>query len=501
MITVHCLQKRLLLILTLLLLGVGLPVQAQTFNSGSTGADGAFAPTASQSVQVPNSGVFNYTTVTIPANVTITYIKNARNTPVTLLASGNATIAGVINVSGGNGSTAPNGAGIGGAGGFNGGGGGGVNAFGSVTYYGLPGDGPGGGYGGQGSPDGSGTVIGGGGGGGFSAPGLAGAHHYYDGSTATDGPGGPVYGATSLLQLIGGSGGGGAGSVLNQIAGGGGGGGGAILIASSGTVSFSGNSAIYAYGGFGGELDLPNYAQAGGGGGAGGAIRLIATTLTGSPVINVGGGQSGNYYNRKNGSGGSGFARFEAYNFSVFTPSVTGPYLSNLAPTSAVLSPPPSLLITSVGGVAAPSVPKGDFNAPPDITLPSGAANPVTATIAAANVPVGTVISVEVTPQTGTKVFVSSTPLAGSATASHATASVTLPASMMSVLIAAVTLDLPTSQTSSLPPLIINGERVKRIELAAAFGGPSRTTYITESGRRYAREQLLGTIPVKVTKK
>lgn len=490
--------------LVLLFLGAILPAHAQTFNSGSTGADGAFAPTSSQAVQVPAGGVFNYTTVTIPANVTITYTKNARNTPVTILAAGNVTIGGTISLSGGNGSTAPNGAGSGGPGGFDGGGGGGVNAFGAVTYYGLPGDGPGGGGGGQGSPDGSGTVLGGGGGGGFSAPGFTGAHQGQNGSTASDGTGGPIYGATSLLQLIGGSGGGGGGSVGNQIAGGGGGGGGAILIASSGTIAFSSASAIYANGGIGGAINIGNLTILNGGGGAGGTVRLVATTLTGSPVINVSGGRSGiDYYiyPQLSGRGGNGFARFEAYNFSVFQPNVIGPFLSNQAPTSAMLSPPPSLLITSVGGVTPPAVPKGDFNSPPDITLPIGTASPTSVTIKAANIPVGTVVSVELTPQTGAKIFLSSTPLAGSATASSASASVTLPASMMSVLIASVTIDLTGTSMGNLPPLIINGEKVMRLQVATAFGGASQITYITESGRRITREQLLGALPRRAAKK
>ena len=395
-------QRMLLLLLTLLLFGAAHPTQAQTFISGSTGADGAFAPTGNLTVQVPAGGVFNYTTVSIPANVTITYTKNARNTPITMLASGNVTINGAINISGGNGSAVSNGAGLGGVGGFDGGGGGGVNAFGTVTYYGSPGDGPGGGGGGQASADGSGTILGGGGGGGFSAPGFAGAHHGYDGSTATDGAGGPFYGATSLLQLIGGSGGGGGGSVNTLIAGGGGGGGGAIVIASSGAISFGNSSAIYAVGGIGGNYGNINaysgyYTEINGGGGAGGAIRLVATTLSGSPTISVSGGRSGiDYYayGQLSGRGGNGFARFEAYTFSTFQPNVTGPFLSNLPPTSAMLSPAPTLTITSVGGIPAPAIPKGDFNSPPDITLPSSATNPVAATIAAANIPVGTVITV-----------------------------------------------------------------------------------------------------------
>src|SRR5215831_17096880 len=85
---------------------VSLPGAAQNnFNSGSTGADGAFAPTASQSIVVPASGVFNYTTVTIPSNVTITYLPNAANTPITILASGDVQINGSISVNGQNGSS------------------------------------------------------------------------------------------------------------------------------------------------------------------------------------------------------------------------------------------------------------------------------------------------------------------------------------------------------------------------------------------------------------
>ena len=82
----------------------GVMVLAQnTFNSGSTGADGAFAPTANQEVQIPESGVFNFTTVNIPGGVKITFKRNSKNTPVTILASGNVSILGTIDVSGGNG--------------------------------------------------------------------------------------------------------------------------------------------------------------------------------------------------------------------------------------------------------------------------------------------------------------------------------------------------------------------------------------------------------------
>src|ERR1051326_9393179 len=64
-------------------------MQAQNnCSSGSTGADGAFAPTTTQSIVVPDSGVFNFTTVNIPTGITITFTRNATNKPLTILATG-----------------------------------------------------------------------------------------------------------------------------------------------------------------------------------------------------------------------------------------------------------------------------------------------------------------------------------------------------------------------------------------------------------------------------
>ena len=78
------------------------PVHAQ-FSSGSSGSDGPLAPTANTVLQIPTNGIFNFTTINIPAGVTVTFTKNASNTPVTLLATGDVTIAGTIDVSGANG--------------------------------------------------------------------------------------------------------------------------------------------------------------------------------------------------------------------------------------------------------------------------------------------------------------------------------------------------------------------------------------------------------------
>ena len=107
---------------------------AQTFSSGSTGTDGAYAPSCAPTPctvtePLPLSGVFNYTTVTIPAGVTVRYTRNAANTPVTMLATGDVTVAGTINLNGDSGATTGasstfNLGGSGGPGGFDGGNGG-----------------------------------------------------------------------------------------------------------------------------------------------------------------------------------------------------------------------------------------------------------------------------------------------------------------------------------------------------------------------------------------
>src|SRR5687768_2961647 len=97
----------ILSLLAAISLGAALPAAyAQVFVSGSTGADGAFnascTPTpCTVSVQLPPSVVFHYTTVNIPSGVTVTYARNQANTPVTILATGNVTIAGSIDVGGG----------------------------------------------------------------------------------------------------------------------------------------------------------------------------------------------------------------------------------------------------------------------------------------------------------------------------------------------------------------------------------------------------------------
>jgi hypothetical protein len=155
-------------------------VQAQTFSSGSTGADGpATCSNANVNWQVPDSGIFNFTTVSI-TSCTVTFTPNQRNTPVVILAQGDVVITG---------STIR------------------VNASGQIP-------GPGGFYGGATNQAGFGP--------GGGAPGQP----------------GQWVGPLSLVPPIGGSGAGGRISINGQ----GGGGGGAIVIASSTSIQCDGGS-------------------------------------------------------------------------------------------------------------------------------------------------------------------------------------------------------------------------------------------------------------------
>lgn len=317
---------QLLAITTFLLVFTGM-AQSDPFVSGSTGADGAFNPTATTEVQLPVNGIFNFTTVNIPAGVTVTFKKNAMNTPVYILATGDVTIAGTLKVDGAN-SLVDGTVGKGGPGGFDGGK--------SVSGTGQPGKGlgPGGG-----SP--ASSTCSAGGGGGFGSAGGT--------NTGTNcGAGGPVYGNPEAQPLIGGSGGGGG---YNCTFCGGGGSGGAILIASSGTVTISGS--LTANGGSGYHSN--------GGGGSGGSIRVIANTISGNGTIDAKGGNQA--YNNK---GGSGRIRLETYTAN----RTAGPVYVYAIPGSVFLTNAPSLSITSVGGVTVPATPTGSLSQP-DIWLPT----------------------------------------------------------------------------------------------------------------------------------
>lgn len=266
-------------------------VSAQTFSSGSTGADGALdlatmACTSYCEVQLPPSGVLNYSTINVPSGKILVFKKNLHNTPVVLLAQGAVTIAGSIFA------MSP-------------------RAWGANVPEREPG--PGGFYGGsQGQP-------------GFG-PGGGGAVVH-----------GVWVGPLSLVPLVGGSGGTGCPQPACPNGNGeGSGGGGAIAIASSASIAVTGQ--ILAY----------SLTPSGGGMGSGGAIRLVANSITASGNFNA--GQNGGL-----GPGSGVVRLEAPAGALTYTgASVPAAVLSTINP-AIFSSAPASLSITSVGGYAVPA--------------------------------------------------------------------------------------------------------------------------------------------------
>lgn len=469
------------LVAALIVIGIASPALA--FDSGSTGADGAFNPTVNTELQLPPSGIFNFTSVNIPTGVAVTFKKNTTNTPVVILASGNVTIAGTVNVSAtssgtpagaaGDGNLGDDGIpGKGGPGGYDGGGGG-------KTPNGRAGNGlgPGGGTGGYVD-----TCHHGGAGGGFGGGGNNG------GGCISTPLGGPAYGTSILLPLVGGSGGGGGAGGGSMGGAGGGGGGGAIVVASSGTVNIAGS--IFANGSNGGAVSGVTVGATGGGG-SGGAIRIVATTISGNGTLSAGGGSAGSFSNqsghnyRDAGSGASGRIRLEAENITRTTAS--SPAHSFGSPGPVFVAGLPTLRITSVAGVAAPAQPTGNA----DITLPATTANPVTVEFATTGVPVGNTVRLTVTPIAGIATSAVSPALTGTTDNATASVQVALPGGP-SVLQATTTYTIVAALGDALGNQFAKGERVEKIEVSASTQGPSTVTLITVSGKRYP---MVGPLP------
>lgn len=466
------------------------PAAVWPFSSGSSGADGALAPTVNTEVVLPPSGVLNYTSINIPTGVTVTFRKNAANTPVVLLVAGDATIAGTLNLSGkasaavgagGTGNVGDDGVpGEGGPGGFSGGRGGGTGS-GPAATSGGGGLGPGGGTPGYGATNdtyawcwGNYAVLGGTGAG-FAGNGGA------NGLCASGPlPAGAAYGSSALLPLIGGSGGGGGGGGTSFAGSGGGGGGGALLLAASGTVNITG--AVIANGGSSGGSPSAG-GGATGGGGSGGAIRIVATTIAGNGSITAAGAgaaEAGSlgYYSWSNGGGGAhGRIRLEAENYTRTAAST--PAHSFAAPGPLFIAGSPTLAISSVGGVTVPAVPTGVA----DVSLPATTTNPVNVVFTTTGVPVGNTVTVKVTPAFGAVSSALSTALTGSTASATANAEVTLPTGP-STLQATVTYTIVASLGDVLSRYAMN-ERVEKISLSAEPGRASKATLITVSGRRF----------------
>lgn len=397
--------KFLIAVLFALLCASGLG--AQTFNSGSNGSDGALDLTAQSGTIVFNpasftppldpdgDSIYHFTTITIPSGLTLRFPAETLGVkPIIWLASGEVRIEGILDLDGGPGHSVagPRIPPSAGAGGYQGGLGG------TDTEAVQPGRGPGG------------------------APQAGGGAGYSSLGGGPSGAGGPVYGNPFLIPLVGGSGGAGgsfAPSVPgNRFGAGGGSGGGAILIASSSSMNIHGGT-IRANGGVGTCNSGEGTAPQSSGGGSGGAIRLMAVNISGSTTILANGGTSCN----GGGVGSKGRIRLEAFNLSLtgaISPSpATAPPGLVFPPASA-----PVIRIVSIGGTAVPASPTGSF-VMPDVTLDN--ATTVTIQLEGSKVPVGTIVKVTLTPETGPIQTVDSTPLAGTFESSIATATVTLP--------------------------------------------------------------------------
>ncbi len=276
--------------------------------NGGTGIDGAFAPAGPMFFSTTTKNLFNYTSINIPAGVTIRY--TGANVLI-LRCQGAVTIDGTIDASGSAGGTSTNNTaggagGVGGPGAYNGGAGGT-----GATGGGTVGAGPGGGV-----PGTDGGVVGGpftdpvggGGGGGNGTVGQSGGAPNSGLTSNASGAGGPT-----VTPCRGGSGGGGGGNdvddpsnlALNDGGGGGGGGGGFIVIAADGPITI--NGFVFAKGGAGGTSAGNG---GGGGGGAGGLIQLLAPSVTigatGSVAATGGAGGGATMFNCGCSPGGAG---------------------------------------------------------------------------------------------------------------------------------------------------------------------------------------------------
>ena len=399
-------------VLTVLSLLITAPALAQA--TGSTGADGPLdfpnATPGSTVIFDPSKfnpplnpvgdNIFNFTTIHIPSGVTVRLSGRILKGPVYWLATGDVRIDGVIDLNGEGGAPitfnlASRQRAMPGAGGYSGGMGGKCNQDATVFQpLALAGDGPSGG-----------------------AAGLC------QQNTTEFGTGGGFSGNSSLIPLVGGSGGGGwtntgvPSQPLDSFpyGGGGGAGGGAILIASPTTIFLNGGIAANGGG------TVVSFPTAGAGPGAGGAIRLIAPTIQGGGFLQAQG--AGNCCG---GSGSPpGLVRLDTF-FDLTNHNFPGtPF--QIGSTMAVFPPtirPPSIVVTAVNGISLPQPPTAGPQ-PPDVAIDTTA--PVTVSIQASFIPLGTVLTLHVSSDNNTEQVVQTTPLQGTFESSTATATVTFP--------------------------------------------------------------------------
>ncbi|MBI1291094.1 hypothetical protein GC173_07600 [bacterium] len=400
---------------------------AAPFTSGSTGVDGpldfpvgdgsprtvVFDPATNvPPVDVDGDGVYHFTTVTIPQNVTVRLRADKCGfKPLFWLASGAVNIAGTLDLSGEDPTEFP---------------------AGTITYPTIPG--PGGFPGGVASvsPETLGSPGFGPGGGIFQG---------YEGSHATGGAftffNPTVYGTEFLVPLIGGSGGAGGpypqGTFTTVFTGGAGGG--AILIASDLSIVVSGT--VNAQGGISpGRAGEPNGGDGQGGfsgDGAGGAIRLMAPSVVGSGSLIAGHNDFRFFY------GGLGRVRIESNDPTEFTGTIVGVSRRVTLHPGAVLGlpsqvAPPRISAVRIAGQNVPVLPSGAFT-PPDVAI--GSDQPVLVELEARNIPLDATVTLYLFSEGQLLAPLVADPLVGTAASSTATLSATFPAGLSKGIVTA----------------------------------------------------------------
>jgi hypothetical protein len=295
--------------------------------------------------------------------------------------------------------------------------------------------------------------------------------------TAGAGAGASPIGAT-LTPLVGGSGGGGAASTTACPLGrgngsSGGGGGGAVLMAATTQIIMAGASAISVKGGAGASSFCGCFES---GGGAGGSIRLVAPVLTasGNAQLDLSSGQT-----FRGAAAAGGLVRIEG-DTGQFNITITGQSNGSIVATPGPLTPPntPILRLTQIGDLTVPETPTGSVDAP-DVIFSTPPAGPVTVSLAASNIPLGTTAKVRVTPQVGSFSEVTSSGFEGSAASSTATASVTIPPGF-----GAITASATFTCDATLCAMLRPEERVGAVVEVIARNGASEAFIVKRDGTR-----------------
>jgi hypothetical protein len=391
-------RPRIRLILTAVAALAGLPALAQTqlrVVDGGSGIDGSLTPTANLTIDTTAKAIYEYTTIDIPAEVTVTVVGP---NPAIIKVCGDVNIDGVLSASGQAGGSSSNNSpggsgGAGGPGGAGGGDGGERNPI--FNGMGAPGSGP---SPGQPGVDG-GTVggpytepVGGGGGGGNATAGQDGGLPNSGSTPSASGSGGPAV-MPPIMQSSGGGGGGGdldsaTNASSNDGGGGGGGGGGTLSLWALGTITVAPGGAIRADGGAGGD----SAGNGGGGGGGSGGVLEIRTPLlvvnfgTISAIGGAGGAATQTQYNcgcSPGGAGGDGFITIFTCSTGTMFPGITpAPSVNALAGTGplnlgvncpagtiAVCGSSGNSYLCGISGALIPPVPVPPFADPFEIDI------------------------------------------------------------------------------------------------------------------------------------